>query len=648
MVAVGVGIRPPLGVSAFLSSYPSTRSTIDNRSSSFSSHQCSRPPLHSSSAITSENSTIRRINNRQQSKQLSELDPIIPSTDMASPQRLRDVFDATTSQKEEMNHDTASNNNTISTNTTTTATVAATNAITINHEDNCGGDTSIDPIDENNTHVIGAYENSPIRKYLRRPMTMLTPRKIKMQQRQQQHNANANANQDDNDDDDDDRIIMTPKRADYIDWDDYFLGVSVLSSWRSKDPEHAEGACIADDCNRIIAIGYSGFPRGCPDTVFPWNTYQNNSTYDDQGSSSSSSSSRRNNNNNNHNNVLHSKQLYVCDAAINAVLNRGSQDLAGCRLYVTKFPTSDCVKIMIQSGIKELIILQKEQKNDDDDAIDGNINDDNGNGNGDDDDDDDDDDDLLASCFMMQMANINVRYCRPKKKSITLNFGSSIPRNDDHRSLTKLPTMDPSLSSALHATTTTMTDDERRAAIILKEETNYDAFAVRDNSRRENFLSWDDYFMSVALLTAARSKDPSTQVGACIVDGDRRIVGLGYNGMPRGLSDDDMPWAKHNLKPVYNKYKYVTHAEVNAILNSYGSRVSGGTLYVGLFPCENCAKMIIQSGIKKVVYLNDVYHDTDGCCASRAMLRCAKVVLQKYSPTMPKLILKYYDEHEEA
>ena len=195
-----------------------------------------------------------------------------------------------------------------------------------------------------------------------------------------------------------------------------------------------------------------------------------------------------------------------------------------------------------------------------------------------------------------------------------------------------------------------MTKEEQEAIKILQEETDHD-FSLVDNGRRVNYISWDDYFMAISLLTSLRSKDPNTQVGACIVDArDRRIVGLGYNGMPRGLSDDDMPWARQNSNPLFNKYLYVTHAEVNAILNSkgsYSSHVKGGTLYVALFPCENCAKMIIQSGIKKVVYLKDVYHDTDGCRASRVMLRCAKVDLQQYRPTVPRITVEYYQDAQE-
>jgi len=139
-----------------------------------------------------------------------------------------------------------------------------------------------------------------------------------------------------------------------------------------------------------------------------------------------------------------------------------------------------------------------------------------------------------------------------------------------------------------------------------------------------------------------RSKDPNTQVGACIVDDEHRIIGLGYNGMPRGLSDDAMPWARDSSNPpLFNKYLYVTHAEVNAILNKGSSNVKGSTIYVALFPCENCAKMIIQAGIRRIVYLSDRYHDTDGCRASRIMLKCAKVELQQYTPSISHLHVEY-------
>jgi dCMP deaminase len=114
--------------------------------------------------------------------------------------------------------------------------------------------------------------------------------------------------------------------------------------------------------------------------------------------------------------------------------------------------------------------------------------------------------------------------------------------------------------------------------------------------------------------------------------------------MPRNISDDVVPWSRSNSNPLFNKYLYVTHAEVNAILNKGSANVKGSTLYVALFPCENCAKMIIQAGIRKVVYLSDRYHNTDGCRASRIMFKCAKVELQQYTPSKPQILLEYNGE----
>ena len=137
-------------------------------------------------------------------------------------------------------------------------------------------------------------------------------------------------------------------------------------------------------------------------------------------------------------------------------------------------------------------------------------------------------------------------------------------------------------------------------------------------------ISWEQYFMGVALLSAKRSKDPATQVGACIVNEDKKIIGIGYNGFPNGISDSDFPWGKTDENPLNNKYPYVVHAEPNAILNSTTS-LKGATLYVTLFPCNECTKLIIQSGIKHIVYLNNKYKDTDSIIASRRMLDAAGI-----------------------
>lgn len=145
--------------------------------------------------------------------------------------------------------------------------------------------------------------------------------------------------------------------------------------------------------------------------------------------------------------------------------------------------------------------------------------------------------------------------------------------------------------------------------------------------KRTDYISWDEYFMAVAVLSSYRSKDPNTQVGACIVSPDKKIVGTGYNGFPIGCSDDEFPW-KREGSPAETKYMYVCHAELNAILNST-RQLKGCTLYVALFPCNECAKAIIQSGIKTVVYMDDKYAETDGVKASKRMLIQAGVELKQ-------------------
>ena len=152
-------------------------------------------------------------------------------------------------------------------------------------------------------------------------------------------------------------------------------------------------------------------------------------------------------------------------------------------------------------------------------------------------------------------------------------------------------------------------------------------------------INWDEYFMGIALLSAKRSKDPSTQVGACIVDDDNKVVSIGYNGMPRGIADKDLTWEKG--EGLNSKYLYVCHAEFNAILNiRNGSSLKGCTLYVTLFPCNNCTKAVIQTGIKKVVYLSDKYGDTIETQASKKMLKLAGVEVEQYKGRFVELELK--------
>ena len=158
--------------------------------------------------------------------------------------------------------------------------------------------------------------------------------------------------------------------------------------------------------------------------------------------------------------------------------------------------------------------------------------------------------------------------------------------------------------------------------------------------KRQGYISWDEYFMGVALLAAQRSKDPNTQVGACIVDDQNRILSTGYNGFPHGCSDDEFPWNRDESLGE-TKYQFVVHAELNAILNSRGKSLAGSKVYVALFPCNECAKAIIQACISEVVYLSDKYHDTPSTVASRRMLTAAGVKLTQLKPTKAQLILSF-------
>lgn len=150
--------------------------------------------------------------------------------------------------------------------------------------------------------------------------------------------------------------------------------------------------------------------------------------------------------------------------------------------------------------------------------------------------------------------------------------------------------------------------------------------------KRQDYLSWDEYFMGIAQLSAGRSKDSNTQVGACIVSDENKILSVGYNGMPTGCCDDDMPWDREGAF-LDTKYPFVCHAELNAILNRSTGSLKGATIYVTLFPCNECAKAIIQSGIKEVVYREDKYADTDGVKASKKMFMMSGVKTRQYTPT---------------
>ena len=154
--------------------------------------------------------------------------------------------------------------------------------------------------------------------------------------------------------------------------------------------------------------------------------------------------------------------------------------------------------------------------------------------------------------------------------------------------------------------------------------------------KRQDYISWDEYFMGVAMLAGMRSKDPNSQVGACIVSEDNKILSMGYNGFPMGCSDDVFPWGREGGE-LDQKYLYVVHSELNAILNYRGGSLEGAKLYVSLFPCNECAKAIIQSGIRTIVYDQDKYHDTPSTVASRRLLDAAGVRYYRYQRTGRKI-----------
>lgn len=168
------------------------------------------------------------------------------------------------------------------------------------------------------------------------------------------------------------------------------------------------------------------------------------------------------------------------------------------------------------------------------------------------------------------------------------------------------------------------------------------------SEKRTDYISWNDYFMGIAILSAHRSKDPNSQVGACIVNNQNKVVGMGYNGFPIGCNDDDLPWKRESCHPNETKYPYVCHAELNAIMNKNIADLTGCTIYTTLFPCNECTKLIIQSGIDKIVYLSDKYHDTDSSKAARKMLDMAKIEYVQFQPGCERVVIDFPQEAKDV
>jgi len=376
-----------------------------------------------------------------------------------------------------------------------------------------------------------------------------------------------------------------PKRSNYISWDDYFLAVAYLSAQRSKDPHPVR----------------NGFPRGCNDDCLPWALSTNHTS-----SSSSSSSTEADSGGDGSSKSLpwlETRHPYLCHAEINAILNKCSADVVGGRMFVPNFPSNECAKFIIQSGISEIIYVK---------------------------DDDEDSDSSRASRILFEVAGVKITKYKPSVPSIRINFGSSSNTDNDVSSNGDAATKKDNVDE----------DEMEKYLGLLQREGGIDPFQFTVRKRKD-YLSWDAYFMGVAFLSAQRSKDPNTQVGACIVDANKCIIGIGYNGFPRGCSDEILPWSRTGSCELHKKYPYVVHAEVNAILNKCSASVRGATIYVALFPCNECCKVIIQSGVREVVYLHDTYHDTDACKASRIMFKMAGVKLRQYTPDRDEIVIDF-------
>ena len=161
--------------------------------------------------------------------------------------------------------------------------------------------------------------------------------------------------------------------------------------------------------------------------------------------------------------------------------------------------------------------------------------------------------------------------------------------------------------------------------------------------KRKDYLSWDEYFMGIAILSSYRSKDPNTQVGACIVNSENKIMSVGYNGLPIGCNDDDFPWERQG-DDFETKYPYVCHAELNAILNNAGANLFGCKVYVALFPCNECAKAIIQSGIREVIYISDKYADSVSVRASKRMFDASGVKYTKLNMSRKQITIDFSED----
>jgi len=291
---------------------------------------------------------------------------------------------------------------------------------------------------------------------------------------------------------------------------------------------------------------------------------------------------------------LTTKYPFVCHAEANAIANKGSADVEGATIFVALFPCCACAKIIIQSRIAEVVYL-------DDKYHDQKI--------------------FEASRVLFDMAGVRCRKLRPATRRIELHLGRPVAPEADGF----LRRLGGALWRGAAALTGTGRGDGLR--------------------RKEGVIGWDDYFMSVALLSAQRSKDPEAQIGACIVNAKRRMIGIGYNGFPLGCDDDALPWASTDPGGdlLRTKGPFVVPAEVNAILNKCAADVCGATLYVNNFPDSECARFIIQNEIAEVVYMDGGGGGAPTYEASRILFDMAGVGYRRHIPRTEKVVVELGD-----
>lgn len=333
------------------------------------------------------------------------------------------------------------------------------------------------------------------------------------------------------------------KRNGYLSWQEYFLATAILSSHRSKDPYSPSGACLVDPDNRIVGIGYNGFPSGFVDDKLL--SRPDTSSSDPEA-------------------WLESREPFLIPAEVNCLLN-SAKTSKNTTMYCVDIPSHDCAKFIVQSRRVVKVVYGRPPT--------------------------ELTDSIRVSQLLLQQAGIALELFQ-LPRPIELTF-------------------------------------ERDLSVSAQAEDVH------------SYLSWDEYFMAVALLTSYRSKDPNTQVGACMVSRRRIILACGYNGFPLGCSDDTFPWQRSAPDPKHTKYMYVCHAEVNAILNCQASQSEqdGSTLYVTLFPCYQCAQVIVQAGIRRVMYLSDPYRDDVKFRASRRLFDSAKVEYVAFQPVRRSVTL---------